>query len=307
MTRQPTPATAVPDAPLSVTVGIATTGRSAILDGTLAHLAALADRPDRILVSIAAPGDVTPGALDGLPVPAALLTGPKGSAAQRNTILDHAGGAGIVFFLDDDFLIAEGAVTALRHLFATQPDVVMATGHVIADGMRGPGYDHAAGARLLAADAGAPAAAAPCEVYATYGCNMAVRGATLEAHPQRFDTTLPLYGWLEDLDFSRRMARHGRIVEDARIRGVHLATKVGRTSGTRLGYSQIANPVYLMRKGTMQPRRALRLMAGNLAANSVKSLRPEPWIDRRGRFRGNLRALGDLVAGRLTPTRILEL
>ena len=37
------------------------------------------------------------------------------------------------------------------------------------------------------------------------------------------------------------------------------------------------------------------------------SLRPEPWIDRRGRLAGNLRALRDLVTGRLAPGRILEL
>jgi hypothetical protein len=136
---------------------------------------------------------------------------------------------------------------------------------------------------------------------------MAVRGETLRAHPERFDTRLPLYGWLEDLDFSRRMAAFGRIVEAPALRGVHLATKVGRTSGRRLGYSQIANPVYLTRKGTMSWPRAARIMTGNILANSAKSLRPEPWIDRKGRLQGNLLAFRDIVTGRCAPERILDL
>ncbi|AZO77314.1 hypothetical protein B5U98_17255 [Bosea sp. Tri-39] len=45
------------------------------------------------------------------------------------------------------------------------------------------------------------------------------------------------------------------------LRGVHRAVKRGRTSGLRVGYSQIANTVYLARKGTMRRLRALRLSA----------------------------------------------
>jgi hypothetical protein len=39
----------------------------------------------------------------------------------------------------------------------------------------------------------------------------------------------------------------------------------------------------------------------------VHSVRPEPFVDRRGRLRGNLLAVLDLVRGRTTPERILEL
>ena len=34
------------------------------------------------------------------------------------------------------------------------------------------------------------------------------------------------------------------------LRGVHLGNKRGRVSGLRFGYSQIANPIYLLQKGT---------------------------------------------------------
>ena len=66
--------------------------------------------------------------------------------------------------------------------------------------------------------------------------------------------------------------------------------KAGRVSGKRFGYSQVVNPVYLIRKGTIPRASRCRLMARNLAANLVRSLRPEPYIDRRGRLRGNVLA-----------------
>ena len=41
----------------------------------------------------------------------------------------------------------------------------------------------------------------------------------------RFDENLPLYGWLEDVDFCRQLARYGRIVKNIRLIGVHLGSK----------------------------------------------------------------------------------
>jgi hypothetical protein len=35
--------------------------------------------------------------------------------------------------------------------------------------------------------------------------------------------------------------------------------------------------------------------------------RPEPYVDRRGRLRGNMLALGDLLRHRMAPERVLEL
>ena len=75
----------------------------------------------------------------------------------------------------------------------------------------------------------------------------------------------------------------------------------------RFGYSQIANPVYLARKGTYPWNRALRSMARHWAMNLARSPFPEPWADRWGRFRGNMLALADLLRGRLRPGRIEEL
>jgi hypothetical protein len=89
--------------------------------------------------------------------------------------------------------------------------------------------------------------------------------------------------------------------------GVHLGVKSGRTSGKRLGYSQVVNPLYLARKGTFPWAPAVRLVIRNLLANTIRSMAPEPYVDRRGRLLGNLVGLRELLSGKAHPTRILRL
>ena len=97
------------------------------------------------------------------------------------------------------------------------------------------------------------------------------------------------------------------VVETDAFAGVHRGVSSGRMPGTRLGYSQIANPVYLMRKGTMGAGHALGLMARNFVANHVKAVAPEKHIDRRGRMRGNWLALAHAAQGRMSPEKVLQL
>jgi hypothetical protein len=47
---------------------------------------------------------------------------------------------------------------------------------------------------------------------------------------------------------SRRLAVFGTVVRITSARGVHLGAKLGRGSGVRLGYSQVANPLYVAHK-----------------------------------------------------------
>jgi hypothetical protein len=123
----------------------------------------------------------------------------------------------------------------------------------------------------------------------------------------RFDERLPLYGWQEDLDFCGALRSRGRIVRTNRVWGVHLGTKRGKGSELRLGYSQIINPAYIVSKGNMSLGYAFRLAARNFLANLIKSIKPESYVDRRGRLRGNLIGIAHLITGRLTPEYILEL
>ena len=145
------------------------------------------------------------------------------------------------------------------------------------------------------------------DTYGAYGCNMIVRMKPVREFNLQFDENLPLYGWQEDIDFSRLIAPYGRIVISHRLTGVHLAVKNGRTSGLKFGYSQIANPLYLYAKGTMNLGFALRLMSKNIMANLMRSLRPEPWVDRKGRLKGNFIALADFFTKRIHPKKILDL
>lgn len=289
---------------MKIVVGIATAGRRDVLSATLAHLTGQSRLPDAVIVCPAEPADFDEAAAARLPLSVRRVEGRRGSCGQRNAILDAAEDADLVVFLDDDYMLARDFLAEAERLFDGRPEIVAATGAVLADGIHGPGISPDEARGILAADKGEPEAVWP--VYNAYGCNMLVRMAAVRATAARFDENLPLYGWQEDVDFCRQLAGQGEIVHSTALRGVHLGSKRGRTSGLRFGYSQIANPIYLWRKGNMTPHKALRLMAGNVAANLIGSLREQPYVDRRGRLKGNGIALIDLMRARLNPQRILS-
>lgn len=284
---------------MRIGVGIATTGRAPVLAEALAELRRQTRPPDRLVVCGAEPGD-----LEGVQGVACLLA-PRGATRQRNAILDALGDCDVVVFFDDDFFPAPGWLAAAEAALSADPGIVALTGTVLADGASGPGLSAGQGRALLAADGGHGGEVV--DVYNVYGCNMALRLDVIRAHGLRFDEALPLYGWQEDVDLSRALARHGRVVRIGRAQGVHLGTKLGRTSGVRFGYSQMVNPVHLARRGRCGWGRALGQMGRNLLANLLRGMRPEPWVDRRGRLRGNLIGLWELGRGRARPERILSL
>jgi GT2 family glycosyltransferase len=295
---------------LNLAIGIATTGRRDILQAVLPYLAAQSRAPDSIVVCVAADTDVDKTAVSRLDLPIRVIKTERGLCRQRNTIIANVAGADLLLFLDDDFLLAPTYLAQVERIFLEAPDVVVCTGTVEADGILGPGIPVLEGVRIidgapLRGQGGSLQPIMP--VYNAYGCNMALRMRIIRHFGLKFDENLPLYGWLEDVDFSRQMARFGKIVRSGALRGVHLGTKRGRTSGIKLGYSQIANPLYLMRKRTMSGRHAGVQIVRNVVANLVKAAQPESWVDRRGRLKGNLRAMADLVRGRLAPQNILTL
>jgi len=212
-----------------------------------------------------------------------------------------------VLFLDDDFLCNTRFLAVLEACFENHSDLVVATGTVIADGANAPGYDLAEGAALLAADPGASDDMAVTEAFNGYGCNMAFRMAPVRAHGIRVDERLPLYAWYEDIDVTRRLGAYGKILRLAGARGVHLGSKSGRVPGLRLGYSQVVNPIYLALKGSFPWSHAIPSAARHCLKNLLRAPFPEPWADRWGRFRGNMIGLWDVLRGRITPERILEL
>lgn len=287
-------------------VGIATAGRRETLGETLRELAKQTRLADVVIICPAGPDDVDRDLIGCLRYRCKVVTAPRGLTCQRNAILRETSGMDAIVFLDDDFFPSPNylanAVAILQH----HSDIVAMSGTPIADGVNGPGLTPQAARQLIAKQT--PIDAGKFQIdYGTYGCNMIFRLAPVREHRITFDEALPMYGWQEDIDFSRQLAPWGRIVRAEALTGVHLGAKRGRTSGVKFGYSQVANPFYLIRKGTVSLSFGGKTMIKNVAANVMRSWRSESYVDRRGRLRGNILAIGDFLRGQLKPDRILDL
>ena len=290
--------------PLTLAVVVATAGRKELVAKLLSHIAGQQSLPDEVILAVADRSHLPDGSWPGLPV--SVVVGKPGLTAQRNAALDDAlDRFDIVTFLDDDFICADDYLDGVRRAFADNPSWAVLTGHVIRDGIKTGGIDWDEGVRTVQVDKANPRTGRVVDYVGAYGCNMSIR--TSMVGDLRFDERLVLYGWQEDVDFTSQLRRQGRVVCLDDLRGVHLGYRTGRISGTRFGYSQVANPIYLIRKGSVPTRRGLTLMFRNIAANVVRSLKPEPYVDRRGRLRGNLMALRHVAMGRIEPEFILKI
>ena len=233
-----------------------------------------------------------------------------GLTTQRNAGLDAlTSSPDLIAFFDDDYVPTSTCLADIARAFEALPDVAGLSGRLLADGICGPGIEYHEARRLIDSHEERFVVAPPeidFEVTeGLYGCNMVYRADRIQN--ARFDETLPLYGWQEDVDFANRVANGRPIGRTNGFAGVHQGAKGGRTSGRRLGYSQMVNPIYLYRKGSLSARKAFGLMARNFAANHAKSLRPEPWVDRRGRAAGNWLGIADMIRGKVNPQRATEL
>jgi GT2 family glycosyltransferase len=286
----------------SVGVVIATKGRPQTAKALVEALARQSTPPLAVVIAVSDAADAA--GIQG----AKIVMANPGSCAQRNAGLDALPPSiDVVVFFDDDFVPSRYWIENAAALFAQNPDIAVATGHVLADGIKTAGMSWAQGDALVQkADAARDAQADVIkDNHSPYGCNMAFRRSAIG--DLRFDERLVLYGWQEDTDLAARVAARGRMVWSSRLWGVHLGMKRGRSPGRQFGYSQIVNPRYLVAKGTMRGKSALRLAGRNLLANITHAVFPEPYIDRAGRLRGNLLGLWDIVTGRWRPERAAEL
>jgi GT2 family glycosyltransferase len=293
----------VVEARCRLVVGVATRGRAPILNEMLAEVARQTRVADRVIVCGSDASDLD-GVAQRFPGVITLLSRP-GSSRQRNTIIDAAPDADVMIFFDDDFLPDKDYLACVETHMRSHPATMVVTGAVLADGISGPGLSPDEGRRILASQGAAGGATRP--TFSGYGCNMVVRLEPLRERGLRFDDRLELYSWQEDVDLSRRLAAFGNVILLEGARGVHLGVKRGRSSGVKLGYSQVANPLYLASKRSGYPMTvALNLIFRNMAKNIVRAFWPEAYVDRRGRLRGNIIALSDLIRGRMKPERVLE-
>lgn len=283
---------------------IASCGRSDSVRKLVRHLEKQSRPADGILVVGTCAEDVEGVADTGART--RVLLARRGLCCQRNAGIDlvreHSD---VVVFFDDDFVPANDYLEAVEALMTADPDIVGLTGVLVDDGIMHEAIPFEDAVRRLLVDNERPDQPDRRPRKALYGCNMAIRLSALGE--LRFDENLPLYGWMEDVDLTYQLGRRGKLVSAPEITGIHLGVRGGRQPGKRLGYSQVANVIYLYRKGTMQPDIGWRQLLRNLAANLVRSIAPEPDVDRRGRLAGNLLAISDLVRGRLDPRRIMSL
>jgi GT2 family glycosyltransferase len=235
-----------------------------------------------------------------------VVTGFRGLAAQRNAGLDVLEGIDVVAFFDDDAVLRPDYLAHAVHFLEAHSEVLGLTGRVLLDGKITGEIPKETSADALARSEAEETSGRWRPTRELYGANFVVRVAAVPH--LRFDDRLPLYSWLEDHDFARRLMTFGPLahVDDCVI--VHrAAASGGRQSHRRLGYSQVMNAVYLVRKGSfpvwLAAQQIFRPVAKNIALSAAGSA--ITW--RRERLRGNATAALDVVRGRITPERIVEL
>lgn len=288
---------------------IATRGRPQDVSNLLSALGHQTVLPDVIVVSACDHSDIEQNKIAAENVE--VLFGLPGLPAQRNRALSSVHGKyDIIIFFDDDFIPSRFWIERIQALLAVQSDIVCATGYVIVDGVTIGGVEWSRGQSIVNdADSSKKLLAInACKLvdqHSPYGCNMAFRAKRIE-HLE-FDERLVLYGWLEDRDFAFRAAAEGRMVWTDAVWGVHLGTRRGRVPGLRFGYSQVVNPWYLMKKGTMTRLDVCRKIVRGLAGNALGSFFPNTHVDRRGRLKGNMIGIKDIIFRCWAPERINKL
>lgn len=293
----------------TIAVVVASLGRPVALRLLLERLARQSYPAHRIILSLESTDDAPD--LVGMSLPLEVIYGPRGSSAQRNRALDLIGPeTAIVAIFDDDYVPSDYCLDGIARAFAAFPHASGLGGVLLADGAKNEGIAAADAVAMVEerdAAASGQQPVLPSLIQGTtgvYGCNMTFRAAHIGQI--RFDEGVPLYGWMEDTDFGARLP--GPFLYTDAFWGVHCAVKAGREAkGMRFGYSQVANPIYFWRKGTLNLNQAISHAVRPILANIVKARNPEPWVDRAGRLRGNLKALTDLLCGRLNPRRILDI
>ena len=292
---------------------IATRGRPGEVGKLLAELERQTLPPLKIVVVGATQVDL-PALPPGKTDVQLLLADRPGLTAQRNSGLNWLRQAGLlqpqarfVAFFDDDFRPSDDWLLQASCAFRADPRLAGLTGHVLADGVKGSALTDAEAIEYLCGRR-APdrhwSNSRMKDVESLYGCNMAVTAEV--ANACAFDEELPLYGWQEDCDYAGQARRHGATRLVPACRGVHLGSRSGRVSGVRMGYSQLANPIRIVRRGNMPWLRAARFIGRALLSNLMKSVLLRREVDYAGRLRGNLRAVGDLARSRCHPRRILD-
>jgi hypothetical protein len=289
-----------------IAIVIASTGRPVELGRWIDHVRRQTVQPVALVYAVVKVTDLPDW--DKTPENVTVMFCAPGLPIQRNAALETVLKlCDIIAYFDDDYVPSSYCIEGIDAFFEAHPDVVAANGVLLADGIHSPGISYREAKELIVRHDELPHTEGRIlhELNGLYGCNMVFRAKAIGE--ERFDEELPLYAWQEDIDFAARVGKRGRLVKTTAFHGVHQGAKGARLPGTRLGYSQVVNPIYLARKGTLPMGEATKLVLKNIVKNHVKSLFPEPWIDRLGRCKGNWLGIFDVLSGKDHPKNILSM
>jgi GT2 family glycosyltransferase len=287
---------------------IATKNRPKILAETLRSIDRQIRRGDHVYVSVSCLEDARDGDLaQGVNV----LVGPAGGSAQRNTAIRQVPlDVEYIAFFDDDVELHPSYLEHAVSFLEKNPDVVAISGIMIADG----NISREAARAFLEQDMtwmSDPSLRDRGPHHILYACNAVIRAAPLRE--TMFDENLPLYSYGEDYDLSLRLKRFGRVGRLSNAVGVHLQTQTARISGKRYGYAVVANNWYFIQKGVCHVAApwsyvrfvviVLKRLYTNLRSALSGQVQRDPW----GQIQGDLLAVADIISGRSSPNRILDL
>ena len=241
-----------------------------------------------------------------------VLVGPPGGSAQRNTAIRQVPlDVRYIAFFDDDVEIHPSYLENAVSFLEKNPDVVAISGILLVDGK----ISREEARALLDQDVtwtSEPSLQDRGPHHLLYLCNAVVRAEPLRE--TLFDENLPLYSYGEDYDLSLRLKKFGRVGHLSNAVAVHLQTLTARVSGKRYGYAMIANNWYFLQKGVCHiaapwsyVRFVLIIVLKRLSINLRSALSGQVQRDPWGQIQGNLLALVDIICGRSSPNRILDL
>jgi GT2 family glycosyltransferase len=292
-----------------IAIIIATKDRPKILAETLDSIRRQTWRGARVYISVSSLKDA---ALGNSAEEVTVLVGPPGGSAQRNTAIRQVPqDVHYMAFFDDDVELHPSYLKNAVSFLEKNSDVVGISGMMIADG----NISRETALALLEQDTtwtGDPLLRDRGPHHILYACNAVVRSGPLRE--TLFDENLPLYSYGEDYDLSLRLKKFGRVGRLSNAVGVHLQTQSARVSGKRYGYAMIANNWYFIQKGVCHLAApwsyvrfvliiVLRRLYINLRSALSGQVQRDPW----GQIQGNLVALMDIIRGRSSPNRILDL
>nr|WP_284314168.1 HlyD family efflux transporter periplasmic adaptor subunit [Labrys miyagiensis] len=121
---------------LKIAIAIATAGRREVLADTVLFMRNQERPPEEFLICRARPEDADVETLRQAHPQLVTVSSPVGLCRQRNVLM-AASNADVMVFFDDDFLPDADFLVEIEKLFHANPDVAIATGCVLADGIRG--------------------------------------------------------------------------------------------------------------------------------------------------------------------------